>query len=740
MKKLAIAVGIDSYTARPLKYCVADAEAVATTLEMPEYGYSVIRLFDEQATRFGILAALSDALEYQPDQFVFYFSGHGAATPVGTYLVSHDARPHDEGVELATLSRYMERQSEVTAQVVAILDCCHAGAALPWDNARFVLPSDIEQGISTLTDTRVVVAACRADEFSYEEDSVRHGLFTYHVIEGLTGNAVNFNGDVTVGSLYDYVGPEIVRAGNQKPLLRGDVGGRVVLGSGFPQRVGAPVPAEVRRALLDEGQQLLDEYAELTARTQARWKESGHRECSQALTGIVRWFQTKSQQHPELTNDQKFRLLMQAISNQISQLGSMDAGTRVGRGVLAHKLGSGGFGTVWRVDPTNGDSQLALKVFHPADFGEKDKLELFHRGYRAMSRLDHPRVVSVYEYNSAPVGFYMEFIDGPNLRQIPELITDAASLLQVLIMTAETIQHAHGRGVVHRDIKPENILLSYQDELQTWWPHLTDFDLAWFSTATSVTEKSFGNLYYAAPEQLAKPHSRLARSPLVDIFAFGQLAFYALTGSNPTPFATDQNIGVLRERIGGWQSGTAAHRVIDWYQKCVMEDPARRYQDFQALIADLAAAEVAARAQSLDMALDASGFIQEIAFGLSGFKSKGFAGDEVVRSLSGRTAMEFSLADAPPSLPDSSARHTFSVILMLDVLEIQGVTSERAKTILLSRVNEIVGKFANVSRRSKPAAGGGFAVEVIFSPIATDYSAVLFVRDVLGSIIDSLER
>lgn len=606
---------------------------------------------------------------------------------------------------------------------------------MPWNQARHLQPVDIEQGISTLTDTRVVLAACRDNESSFEEGKLGHGLFTYHMIEGLTGDATNFKGEVTVGSLYEYVRTKFESAVKQQPLLRGDVGGRVVIGAGFTPRIGPPVPQAVRESLVAEGRQLLDEYGDLATRVQGHWNQSGHLECSQSLTAIARWYDTQLSNHPELANDGSFGDLRQALRGRISQLGSVEKGVRTVRGVLAAKIGSGGFGTVWRVDSED-HGTTAMKVFHPAGFGERDKLDLFYRGYRAMARLDHPRVVSVYEYTTAPIGFYMDFIDGPNLRQLPELLSDPAEVLRILILTAETIQHAHGRGVIHRDIKPENILLSFDQVSGTWWPHLTDFDLAWFSTATSIDEKSFGNLYFAAPEQLAKPRSNAARSPAVDIFAFGQLLFFSLTGSDPTPFATEQNIAVLKDRITSWSSGSAAFKVVDWYSRATAEDPDVRLPDFHTAISELAEAEVYARTDAATTQLTNYEVLQEVAFGLSGFAVPNVVEGQSIRSVSGQTEMEFRLADTVVAGGESSLQ--LAAILRLDSLEVPGVSSDRAKAIYLSRVNAVVGSLQDVSRKSR--SDGAFSVEVTFSNLERKYSSVLYVRQVLGKVVDGLER
>ena len=76
-----------------------------------------------------------------------------------------------------------------------------------------------------------------------------------------------------------------------------------------------------------------------------------------------------------------------------------------------------------------------------------------------MRSLDHPRIVRVFEYTEAPLGFYMDYIEGSNLKNL----NPAASLPQdecvgLLAQVAEAVHHADSRKVVHRDIKPENIV------------------------------------------------------------------------------------------------------------------------------------------------------------------------------------------------------------------------------------------------------------------------------------------
>jgi len=69
-----------------------------------------------------------------------------------------------------------------------------------------------------------------------------------------------------------------------------------------------------------------------------------------------------------------------------------------------------------------------------------------------MKQLDHPNIVHVYEFTECPLGFYMDFVDGPNLRALGRGVAEPIAQVELLLRIAETIRHAHSRKVVHRDI------------------------------------------------------------------------------------------------------------------------------------------------------------------------------------------------------------------------------------------------------------------------------------------------
>ncbi len=139
-------------------------------------------------------------------------------------------------------------------------------------------------------------------------------------------------------------------------------------------------------------------------------------------------------------------------------------------------LGYGGMGAVYKARQPGLDRLVALKVLPPGAAADPGFSERFTREARALARLSHQNIVSVYEFGQAggmPF-FLMEYVDGPNLRQLERAgKLSPAEALQVVPQICEALQFAHGEGVVHRDIKPENILIDRKGRVK-----IADFGIA----------------------------------------------------------------------------------------------------------------------------------------------------------------------------------------------------------------------------------------------------------------------
>jgi predicted Ser/Thr protein kinase len=256
---------------------------------------------------------------------------------------------------------------------------------------------------------------------------------------------------------------------------------------------------------------------------------------------------------------------------------------------LLELLGRGGMGFVWRARQRKLDREVALKVLDPA-FGEKpdfpDFAERFAREARALARLNHPNIVTVFDYGQEGSFCYliMELVDGTNLREvIRDGKLEPAEALALIPGICDALEYAHGEGVVHRDIKPENILLDREGRVK-----IADFGLAKLVGTPAAlvgltgSRQVLGTLRYMAPEQLDRP---LEVDHRADIYSLGVVFYEMLTGEIP----------MGRFDPPSMRSG-ATPRLDGIVMRTLEKEPERRYQragevktDVTAIGADAAA-------------------------------------------------------------------------------------------------------------------------------------------------------
>jgi serine/threonine protein kinase len=151
-------------------------------------------------------------------------------------------------------------------------------------------------------------------------------------------------------------------------------------------------------------------------------------------------------------------------------------GDSVGRYVIERVLGAGGMGVVYAAHDPDLDRRIALKLLHVGAAAGAEARTRLLREARAMAKLSHPNVITVYEVGTAGgVDFVaMELIEGTNasewLRATPRA---PAEVLRVFRAAGRGLAAAHATGLVHRDFKPANVLLGKGDKVV-----VTDFGLA----------------------------------------------------------------------------------------------------------------------------------------------------------------------------------------------------------------------------------------------------------------------
>src|SRR5262245_51248111 len=135
-----------------------------------------------------------------------------------------------------------------------------------------------------------------------------------------------------------------------------------------------------------------------------------------------------------------------------------------GRFRILRKLGEGSMGEVYLAEHVRLHRREALKVLLPQFEPHPAFLSRFRREARAVNRLQHPHIVTIYDYGQLPNGrFYlsMEYAEGARLDEVLRRLgpLPGGRALNVLCQLADAVDHAHTRGVLHRDVKPANLVL-----------------------------------------------------------------------------------------------------------------------------------------------------------------------------------------------------------------------------------------------------------------------------------------
>jgi|GEM_PF-1130274 len=244
-------------------------------------------------------------------------------------------------------------------------------------------------------------------------------------------------------------------------------------------------------------------------------------------------------------------------------------------------IGIGGMGAVYLARQSHLDRWVALKVLPVSAASIAEDAERFNTEAKAMARLSHPHIVAVFDFGQTTAGHLylaMEYIEGADLHlrtRAGEITPDRAR--SVIAQLCEALQYAHEHGVIHRDIKPANILIT-----PDWQVKVVDFGLARDLTAeVNPNAAEYGTPDYTAPERL------IAGQPVdhrADVYSLGVVIHEILTGKTPRAAGASAGLG-LPEGFAGVLS------------KCLMHDPARRYQSAAEVRAALlnAAAAVAAK-------------------------------------------------------------------------------------------------------------------------------------------------
>ncbi len=245
---------------------------------------------------------------------------------------------------------------------------------------------------------------------------------------------------------------------------------------------------------------------------------------------------------------------------------------------LVRPLGSGGMGTVYLAERTDGEIQqsVAVKLLR-ADGHRPAFRKRFLRERQFLASLNHPSIVHVIDAGHTEDGrpyLVMEYVDGVPIDvycgTIP--LRDRLTLFQ---RVCEGVAHAHQHLIIHRDLKPSNILVDAAGQ-----PKLLDFGIARLLDETRDVTQTIERMLtpgYASPEQL----NGTAQSTATDVYSLGAVLYKLLTGRSPRESQGAAPPSRLNPSLPG---------DLDYIlRKALRPEPAERYASVEAFANDIRA-------------------------------------------------------------------------------------------------------------------------------------------------------
>jgi hypothetical protein len=248
----AVVVGINEYAnVPPLRFAVNDARAfyghLVHHMGIPEE--NVTLLLDREADLTTLRSVLGTRLKNragEDDMVILFFAGHGATerdvmSPDGDglekYLLPCGADLEDLYASALPMREIQHVFNRIRSErLVFVVDSCYSGASGGRTVSLAGLRANISEGFMERIASgrgRVILSASGANEVSEEDEALGHGVFTYHLLEGLKGPAdADRDGLITVDEAYGYVSRRVPDATGQEqhPVKKGAVEGRLIIG------------------------------------------------------------------------------------------------------------------------------------------------------------------------------------------------------------------------------------------------------------------------------------------------------------------------------------------------------------------------------------------------------------------------------------------------------------------------------------------------------------------------------
>ena len=271
---------------------------------------------------------------------------------------------------------------------------------------------------------------------------------------------------------------------------------------------------------------------------------------------------------------------------------------RISHYEIISQIGAGGMGEVYLAKDIWLNRHVALKILHRTVASNNDRLLRFEREARAVSALNHPNILTIFEFGSEGGTHFLasELVKGETLRdRANRKRLTILEMLDISIQIAFALKAAHETGVIHRDIKPENVMIR-----EDGYVKVLDFGLAKLTEREPTGEESedrmrvetqagmiMGTASYMSPEQ-ARGQAIDART---DIFSLGTVMFEMIARRQ---LFTGETVNHIIVSVLEKEPPPLSHFVRDYpgeleriIRKCLTKNAGGRYQTVNDLLADL---------------------------------------------------------------------------------------------------------------------------------------------------------
>lgn len=368
----------------------------------------------------------------------------------------------------------------------------------------------------------------------------------------------------------------------------------------------------------------------------------------------------------------------------------------IGRYNVTRELGRGGMGVVYLAHDPFIDRQVAIKTILASPADGSDNLEhhqqLFFNEARAVGKLMHPHIVSVYDamWENEVCYLIMEYVEGSTLKEYcsAKALLPLDRVIKFIFQSAKALGYAHQSGVVHRDIKPSNIMLSSNGDIK-----ISDFGIAQVDGFADISASGSltGSVHYTSPEQIRNE----SPTPQTDLFSLGVVMYELVTGEKPfkaeNEYATffkianenPEPLGKLRQDVP-----ESLERIV---MQTLEKDLAKRYQTGEQLASELSAS------------FDNLRFLDEEINSKEKFNSlkkirffKDFTSSELVEVL--KTTQRLKYDSAETVITEGDLEDSFYIMVVGEV-----VVSKQGKQLAVLKQGDCFGEMAYLGKTKRTA-------------------------------------